>query len=128
MISVWIVVVSSTIGAGSGVTGLGVGFGEIFVDVEVSSGVVIAAGSVGGVVSAVDNSGTLIGSNGAIGSGAGVTIPSFGSGNGPIGSPSSPVSPSGIEDGAATGSEKIGSTLVSLVMLSIAFCKSLSTV
>ena len=50
-----------------------------------------------------------------------------GSGNGPTGSPSSPVSPSGIEDGAATGSEKTGSILVVFVMLSIAFCRSLST-
>ena len=32
----------------------------------------------------------------------------------------------GIEDGAATGSEKTGSILVVLVMSSIAFCKSLS--
>ena len=67
-------------------------------------------------------------SSGAIGSGAGATISSFGSGKGPTGSPSSPVSPSGTEDGAATGSEKTGSMLVVLVMSSIAFCKSLSTV
>ena len=51
-----------------------------------------------------------------------------GSGKGPFGSPSSPVSPSGTEDGAATGSEKTGSTLVVLVISSIAFCRSLSTV
>ena len=50
------------------------------------------------------------------------------SGNGPFGSPSSPVSPSGTEDGAATGSEKTGSMLVVLVISSIAFCKSLSMV
>ena len=38
------------------------------------------------------------------------------------------MSPSGTEDGAATGSEKTGSTLVVLVISSIAFCRSLSTV
>ena len=68
----------------------------------------------------------LMASRGAIGSGAGGIISSLGSGKGPTGSPSSPVSPSGIEEGAATGSEKTGSTLVVLVILSIAFCKSLS--
>ena len=45
-------------------------------------------------------------------------------GNGPIGSPSSPVSPSGIVDGAATGSEKTGSFFVAPAISSIAFCKS----
>lgn len=73
-------------------------------------------------------SGISIGSKGAMGSGPGVTISTLGSGKGPTGSSSSPVSPSGTEDGAATGSEKTGSTLVVLVMSSIAFCRSLSTV
>lgn len=50
-----------------------------------------------------------------------------GSGKGPTDSASSPVSPSGTDDGAATGSEKTGSTFVVLVISSIAFCKSLST-
>ena len=63
-----------------------------------------------------------------MGSGVGTTISSFGSGKGPTGSPSSPVSPSGTDEGAATGSEKTGSMLVVLVMSSIAFCRSLSTV
>lgn len=84
----------------------------------------MAAGSGAGTFS----SGMSIGSNGAIGSGAGATISTFGSGKGPTGSPNSPVSPSGTEDGAATGSEKTGSVLVVLVMSSIAFCRSLSTV
>ena len=80
------------------------------------------AGAGGGV-----SSGILTGSRGATDSGAGTTISTLGSGKGPIGSPSSPVSPSGTEDGAATGSEKTGSTLVVLVISSIAFCRSLST-
>ena len=67
-------------------------------------------------------------SSGAIGSVAGGTISSLGAGKGPTGSPSSPVSPSGTEEGAATGSEKTGSVLVVLVISSIAFCRSLSTV
>ena len=73
-------------------------------------------------------SGIFIASSGAIGSGASVTVATLGSGKGPTGSPSSPVSPSGTEDGAATGSEKTGSTLVVLVISSIAFCRSLSAV
>jgi len=82
-----------------------------------------------GAVGATGNSGifklgTVISLSGTIGSGAGGKGP----GKGPTGSPSSPVSPSGIEDGAATGSEKTGSTLVVLVISSIAFCKSLSIV
>lgn len=74
-------------------------------------------------------SGMFMASSGAIGSPAGaVGISTLGgSGKGPTASSSSPVSPSGTEDGAATGSEKTGSTLVVFVMLSIAFCKSLST-
>lgn len=73
-------------------------------------------------------SGIFIDSSGAIGSVAGaVGISTFGSGKGPTDSPSSPVSPSGTDDGAATGSEKTGSTLVVFAMSSIAFCKSLST-
>ena len=58
-----------------------------------------------------------------MGSGAGATVSTFGAGagNGPTASPSSPVSSSGIEEGAATGSEKTGSILVVLVMSSIAF-------
>lgn len=67
-------------------------------------------------------------SKGATVSGAGATTSSLGSGKGPTGSPSSPVSPSGTEEGAATGSEKTGSIFVLLVISSMAFCKSLSTV
>ena len=69
----------------------------------------------------------LAASSGAMASGAGVTTSSLGSGKGPTGSPSSPLSPSGTEDGAATGSEKTGSMLVVFVISSIAFCRSLST-
>ena len=72
-------------------------------------------------------SGILIGSSGASGSAAGAGISTLGAGNGPTDSASSPVSPSGTDDGAATGSEKTGSALVVFVILSIAFCKSLST-
>ena len=64
---------------------------------------------------------------GAIGRGAGREA-GFGAINGPTGSAILPVSPSGMEDGAATGSAKTGSELVFFVMSSIAFCKSLSTV
>ena len=87
-------------------------------------------------MSGIANSGIFsIASRGAIGSGAGGTILSLGSGagagagagNGPTGALSSPVSPSGMVEGAATGSEKTGSVLVVLVMSSIAFCRSLST-
>jgi hypothetical protein len=63
----------------------------------------------------------------AIISGAGSGIGS-GAGNGPTDSANSPLSPSGTEDGAATGSAKTGSLLVVFVISSIAFCKSLSTV
>ena len=101
-------------GVGSGIGGSGAGR---------SAGGRSGVGATGGVFS----SGTFMASSGAIGSGAGVTISSLGSGKGPTGSPSSPVSPSGTEDGAATGSEKTGSMLVVLVMSSIAFCRSLST-
>lgn len=101
-------------GAGCSVTG-GIGIGG-------------TSGAGGGVSSGILSSGIFIDSRGAMGSGAGATISTFGSGNGPTGSPSSPVSPSGTEDGAATGSEKTGSILVVLVMSSIAFCRSLSTV
>ena len=90
-------------GSGSG-TGAGAGASGIL-----SSGILLAA------------------SSGAMASGAGATTSSWGSGNGPTGSPNSPVSPSGTEDGAATGSEKTGSMLVVLVISSIAFCRSLST-
>ena len=88
-----------------------------------------AMGSAGAVgVSGIARSGILLAaSSGAIASGAGAITSSLGSGKGPTGSPSSPVSPSGTEDGAATGSEKTGSMLVVLVISSIAFCRSLST-
>ena len=99
------------------------------------AGVSMAVGSAGGVRGGMLKSGILLGSGGMVGSdgmvGSGATggaIIGVGSGKGPTGSPSSPVSPSGMEEGAATGSEKTGSTLVVLVMSSIAFCKSLSTV
>ncbi len=103
------------------------------IDTGVDSGAELRLGVGSGAGSEVGSGvggvrfGMEMGSSGAIGSGAGVTISTFGSGKGPTGSPSSPVSPSGTEDGAATGSEKTGSTLVVLVMSSIAFCKSLST-
>ncbi len=86
-----------------------------------------------GAGSGMSRVGIEIGSIGAMGSVAGGTISMWvsgrgaGVGNGPMGSLSSPVSPSGTEDGAATGSENTGSVLVVLVILSIARCKSLST-
>ena len=94
-----------------------------------SAGVSTSAGSgvAGSSGSGASKSGILIGSSGASGSAAGAGISILGAGKGPTDSASSPVSPSGIEDGAATGSEKTGSAFVVLVMLSIAFCKSLST-
>ena len=88
------------------------------------------SGSVGiGILS----SGMFMDWSGAIGSGAGGTISTLasgigGTGKGPTGSLSSPVSPSGMEDGAATGSEKTGSELVVFVMSSIAYCRLSSTV
>ena len=92
----------------------------------------VGAGATGaGVKPGISSSGMFAVSGGAIGSGisgVGATTGGFGSGNGPTGSPNSPVSPSGTEEGAATGSEKTGSTLVVLVISSIAFCRSLSTV
>ncbi len=101
--------------AGSGGTGGVANSGML------SSGALVGSGGVGSV-------GGGVGSVGAIGSGAGGSISACGSGNGPTGSPSSPASPSGTEEGAATGSEKTGSTFVVFVMSSIAFCKSLSIV
>ena len=82
---------------------------------------VTTASGVGVGISGILRSGTIgaIGSTGAGGNG---------SGNGPTGSARAPVSPSGTEEGAATGSEKTGSVLVLFVMSSIAFCRSLSTV
>ena len=109
---------------GSGATGAGVVIGSGVL--AISAGVGIGIGFGMNSDSGTPSSGILIGSNGAMGSGPGITISTFGSGKGPIASSSSPVSPSGIEDGAATGSEKTGSILVVLVMSSIAFCKSLS--
>ena len=97
---------------------------------SVGSGKVGSVGVGSGMVgSGIGGSAMFKGSAGTTGSGAGGTISAaLVSGKGPIGSPSSPVSPSGIEEGAATGSEKTGSTLVALVILSIAVCKSLSKV
>ena len=92
-----------------------------------AAGAAGAAGASGAGVPKLLISGIFIDSSGAIGAGASVTVATFGSGNGPTGSSSSPVSPSGTEEGAATGSEKTGSMLVVLVISSIAFCKSLST-
>lgn len=87
---------------------------------------VSGAGKVGTAISSAGG----VGDSGAgmLGFGAGVAMVSSEVRNGPIGSLSSPVSPSGIDDGAATGSEKTGSILVLLVISSIAFCRSLSTV
>ncbi len=112
-----------TISVGAG----GVGIGIVSVRFE-GAGIGMGPGATAGSGVGTLSSGMSIGSNGAMGSGLGVTISTFGSGKGPIASPSSPVSPSGTEDGAATGSEKTGSILVVLVMSSIAFCKSLSVV
>ena len=106
---------SETVGAG-GVSGAGV----------VGAAGAASVDSVGGI--GMVNSGIFMDSSGAIGSGAGGTISTFGSGKGPTGSANSPVSSSGMDDGAATGSEKTGSVLVVLVISSIAFCRSLSTV
>ena len=107
------------------VSGIGSGLG---ISISELDGVADeSAGDAGGMLGMV-SSGIFMDSSGAMGSGAGGAISIFGSGNGPTGSASSPVSPSGIEDGAATGSEKTGSSLVVLVISSIAFCRSLSTV
>ena len=107
-------------------SGIGSGVGSVG---AAGAGAASGAGGIGMSAGAgIFNSGMLAASNGAIGSGAGVTISSLGSGKGPTGSPNSPVSPSGTEEGAATGSEKTGSILVLLVMSSIAFWRSLSTV
>ena len=72
--------------------------------------------------------GVTVSVDGSVGAGGVIGASSAGSANGPIGSPNSPVSSSGTVDGAATGSEKTGSMFVLLVISSIAFCKSLSTV
>lgn len=119
------------IGVGSDMIGVGgvIGSGAGAMGAAGTTGSGIGAGSVvsdsgAGTLS----SGMSIGSNGAMGSGLGATISTLGSGKGPTGSSSSPVSPSGTDEGAATGSEKTGSILVLLVMSSIAFCRSLSTV
>lgn len=69
-----------------------------------------------------------MGVGGVGGSGGLAEGSSAGFAKGPIGSPSSPVSSSGTVEGAAMGSEKTGSIFVLLVISSIAFCKSLSTV
>ena len=106
-----IALVDSMAGSGAG-AGSAVGVGS-----RVGSGI--------GSGAEVAKSGISTGATGVTGSGAGAST--LGSGNGPTGSPSSPVSPSGIEDGAATGSENTGSMLVVLVISSIAFCRSLST-
>lgn len=99
--------------SGSCMTGVGSGMGRV------GSGSVGASGMVGAGGTSSKEGACMVEIDGA-------SI--FGSGKGPFGSPSSPVSPSGTEDGAATGSEKTGSTLVVLVISSIAFCRSLSTV
>ena len=111
----------SSSGTTAGVSGAGAG-------ARTGSAGAGASGAAGAGGFGIAKSGILLAaSSGAMPSGAGATTSSFGSGKGPTGSPSSPVSPSGTEDGAATGSEKTGSMLVVLVMSSIAFCKSLST-
>ena len=90
----------------------------------VASGGVLFAGC-GGVMVPEDG----VTGAGGVGDSGGLTgVSSAGSANGPIGSPSSPVSSSGTVEGAAMGSEKTGSIFVLLVISSIAFCKSLSTV
>ena len=114
---IWWVLRDSGIGSISGFSMVGSG-----------AGAGAGSGAGGGVISGTLSSGTSMASRGAMPSGAGVTTAILGWGKGPFGSPSSPVSPSGTEDGAATGSEKTGSTLVVLVISSIAFCRSLSTV
>lgn len=128
LISVVLRFCGSSVVMGAGASGAGIS------DAETSgAGAGARTGSAGvgaGVagVSGMAKSGILLAtSSGAMVVGAGVTTSSLGSGNGPTGSPSSPVSPSGTEDGAATGSEKTGSMLVVLVISSIAFCRSLST-
>ena len=101
------------------------------VSVDSTAGSGAGAGSAVGTGSGIGSGAEVVkpgistGATGVTGSGAGAST--LGSGNGPTGSPSSPVSPSGIEDGAATGSENTGSILVVFVISSIAFCKSLST-
>ncbi len=101
-----------------------VGAGGVAGAAGASSGIA-GSGGTGGVARFIWlSSGISMDSNGAIGSGPWVTTSTFGAGNGPTGSPSSPVSPSGTDDGAATGSEKTGSSLVLFVILSIAFCRS----
>ncbi len=105
------VTVSET--AASAMTGSGAG----------GRGVVIGTGV--GVGAAMGGIGIVAGValRGAAGRGAGLMPPI-----GPTWALILPLSPSGMDDGAATGSEKTGSALVFFVISSIAFCKSLSTV
>ncbi len=92
----------------------------------------VGAGGSGVVTGMVETGAGGSGGSGAVGrggSGRGIgRAAGLISLNGPTGSAITPLSPSGIEDGAAIGSEKTGSTFVFFVMSSIAFCKSLSTV
>ena len=109
-------------------TGVGVGIGA---GIVAGVGIGVGAGGIGiatGVGAGAGMAGRGAGATGrGIGRGAGAVAGRI-SLIGPTGSPRTPLSPSGTEDGAATGSEKTGSTLVFFVMSSIAFCKSLSTV
>ena len=115
----------SIVGSGVGANGAGLASGTGGTGAG-ASGAGPASGT--GGTGAVLNSGMFIDSSGAMGSGPFSTVATLGSGSGkgPTASPSSPVSSSGTEEGAATGSENTGSTFVVLVISSIAFCKSLS--
>ena len=129
-------VVSVTMGAGAGAgigSGAGAGIGSgagagagSGAGAGVGSGIGAGAGAGSGSAGGIGKSGIVSGSIGAICSVAWTTS-TFGAGNGPTGSASSPVSSSGTDEGAATGSLKTGSLLVLLVMSLIAFCRSSST-
>lgn len=122
--------VDDVMGSGAGVDGMA-GFIESGVGWNGCAGIggmEFDSGAIGCSGVGISKFGISAGLKGVIGSGVGGVMATCGSGNGPIDSSSSPVSPSGTEDGAATGSEKTGSVLVLLVMSSIAFCRSLSTI
>lgn len=97
-------------GSGASVAGAGVAIGS-------------ATGGIGMAVDAVEEFGII---DRIVGRGA-AGLKSL-MGLGPTGPAIVPLSSSDVGAGVATGSEKTGSALVFLVMSSIAFCKSLSTV
>ena len=111
---------SSGMGGNSGMVGVGVAGGSG--KVGSCAGAVGGSGEIGSSARVFPDGARGLG--GVVGEALGGVSLILALGKGPMGSLSSPVSPSGTEDGAATGSEKTGSILVVLVISSIAFCKS----